>query len=107
MNKSRTRTHDIHLQLDDKEYAALERNRAKCSLSQQNYLRKLVLNKAPKETPPVEFFEVLRSLQQINNNMNQIAVVANHKGFIDTAAYWENVRWLQKSVGLMMEAMYG
>ena len=37
---------------------------------------------------------------------NQIAVVANHKGFIDTAAYWENVRWLQKSVGLMMEAMY-
>ena len=46
--------------------------------------------------------EVLKNLQQINNNMNQGAVKANAKGFVDTAAYWENVNWLQETVSQLI-----
>jgi hypothetical protein len=38
--------------------------------------------------------------------MNQIAVKANAKGFVDTASYWENVRWLKETVIKLMEVMY-
>ena len=47
----RTRKHEVHLRLNDEEYKALERNRAKCKLPQQTYLRKLVMNVQPIEHP--------------------------------------------------------
>ena len=50
---------------------------------------------------------MLRNLQQINNNINQIGLVANAKGFIDTAAYWENVNHLKKTIHELLEVMYG
>jgi hypothetical protein len=59
-----------------------------------------------KEKPPVDVIDILKNLQQINNNMNQIAVKANAKGFVDTASYWENVRWLKETVIKLMEVMY-
>ena len=103
----RTRDCRFLVSLSEKEMNSLMKKVERSGLTRDAYVRSMFAGYEIKETPPVEFFEVLKSLQQINNNMNQIAVVANHKGFIDTAAYWENVRWLQKSVGLMMEAMYG
>ena len=103
----RTRDCRFLVSLSEKEMSSLMKKVERSGLTRDAYVRSLIAGYEIKETPPVEFFEVLKSLQQINNNMNQIAVVANHKGFVDTAAYWENVRWLQKSVGLTMEAMYG
>ena len=60
-----------------------------------------------KEMPSMDLVAVLRNLQQINNNLNQIALVANAKGFIDTAAYWENVDRLKKTIHELLEVMYG
>lgn len=54
----------------------------------------------------MDLIEVLKNLQQINNNMNQIAVKANAKGFVDTASYWDNVRRLQETVSKLMEVIY-
>ena len=54
----------------------------------------------------MELVTVLKNLQQINNNMNQVALKANAKGFIDTEAYWENVRWLQDTVALLLKEMF-
>ena len=101
------RTNRVEFRLDEKEYSALMKNVRKAGLSREAYMRKLIRGAPVKELPPVDFFSVLKELRQINNNMNQIAVVANTKGFVDTAAYWENVEWLQKTVGEMMEVMYG
>ncbi|NLK34940.1 MAG: plasmid mobilization relaxosome protein MobC [Gracilibacteraceae bacterium] len=102
----RTRKHEVHLRLNNEEYKALERNRAKCKLPQQTYLRKLVMNVQPIEHPPVEFFEVLRNLRQINNNLNQIALKANKNGLIDREAYYKNVDWLQKTISMLMQQYY-
>lgn len=102
----RKRNREVILWLTEDEYDRLKRNSKKTGLSVQAYLRKLLAQIQPREAPPVEYFEVLKNLRQINHNMNQIAVVANAKGFIDTAAYWENMKALQKTVGLMMEGMY-
>lgn len=96
----------IDLRLSSQELEYLNKNVRKTGLSREGYLRKLIYEIQPKESPPAEYFEILQDLRQINNNLNQIAVKANAIGFVDTAEYWKNVKWLQKSVGRIMEALY-
>ena len=97
---------EIKLRLDEKEAAALNRDVKKAGVSREAYLRSLIRKMPLKEKPAKDVTDILRNLQQINNNMNQIAVKANAKGFVDTASYWENVGWLQDTVSKLLEVMY-
>ena len=54
----------------------------------------------------MDLVDVLRNLQQINNNMNQIAMKANSLNFVDTAVYWGNVEELKSVVSKLLEVMY-
>lgn len=96
----------IDLRLNEKEAAELNKDVGKAGVSREAYLRSLIRKMPLKERPPADLIDVLKNLQQINNNMNQIAVVANSKDFVDTAAYWENVRFLQQTVSKIMEVIY-
>lgn len=98
MRNNSTRPHEVHLRLNEEEYRALEKNRAKCRLTQQAYLRKLCLDVQPKEQPPVDFFRVLKELQRIGNNFNQIAAVAHKDHWMDAELYWENAKQLQRQM---------
>ena len=100
------RTIKIDLRLTESEAAALNRDVKKAGVSREAYLRSLIRKMPLKEKPPKDVIDILKNLQQINNNMNQIAVKANAKGFVDTASYWENVRWLKDTVRKLMEVMY-
>ena len=100
------RTIKIDLRLTESEAAALNRDVRKAGVSREAYLRSLIRKMPLKEKPPTDVIDILKNLQQINNNMNQIAVKANAKGFVDTASYWENVRWLKDAVRKLMEVMY-
>jgi len=91
----RERNIGFHAWLNKEEKARLERNAKKCGLSQQSYFRCLLKEITPKEQPAFEFFTVLKRLEQINNNMNQIARKANATGNIDAAEYEANVVSLQ------------
>ena len=96
----------IDLRLNEEEAEELNRDVEKSGLSREAYLRALIRNRPLKERPPVELGAVLRSLQQINNTMNHIALKTNAKGFVDTAAYWDNVRSLQDTVALLLKEMF-
>ncbi len=100
------RTVKIDLRLTESEAAALNRDVRKAGVSREAYLRALIRKMPLKEKPSKDVIAVLKSLQQISNNMNQIAVKANAKGFVDTTAYWENVSWLKETVSGLMEVMY-
>lgn len=100
------RTIKIDLRLTKSEATALNRDVKKAGVSREAYLRSLIRKMPLKEKPPTDVIDILKNLQQINNNMNQIAVKANAKGFVDTASYWENVRWLKDTVSKLMEVMY-
>lgn len=97
----------IDLRLSEDEAALLNDDVARSGLSREAYLRALMRKMPLKERPPMEFVEVLRSLDRIGGNLNQIAKVANAKGFVDTAAYWENERLLEEQIGKMIRGMYG
>lgn len=101
----RRRNKQIIIRLTDNEYKRLKRNVEKTGLTMQAYFQMLMKNIQPVERPSMDLLEVLKNLQQINNNMNQVAVKANAKGFVDTAAYWENVNWLQETVSQLIMKM--
>ena len=102
----RRRNKQINLRLSANEYDRLKKDVMKSGLTVQTYLRLLIRQIQPKEMPSADLINVLKSLQQIGNNMNQIALVANSKGFVDTEAYWENVDRLQREVSSLLEVMY-
>lgn len=97
----------IDLRLSEQEMERLRRDVARSGWPREKYLRALIEHSIIKEMPSMDLVAVLRNLQQINNNINQIALVANAKGFIDTAAYWENVDRLKKTIHELLEVMYG
>lgn len=96
--EKRQRKHEIHLRLNEKEYAALERNRKKCGLTQQTYLRKMCQKIQPRKQPPAEFFQVLGALNRIEIVLNEIAVTAESIGHIDADFYRENVNRLEQEM---------
>ena len=97
----------IDLRLNEQEMERLRRDVARSGWSREKYLRALIEHSSIRETPSMDLISVLRNLQQINNNMNQVALIANAKGFVDTAAYWENVELLKETIHELLEVMYG
>ena len=96
---------EIKVRLSEKEAATLKRDVKKAGVSREAYIRSLIRKMPLIERPSLDLLEVLKNLQQINNNMNQVAVKANAKGFVDTTAYWENVNWLQETVSQLIIKM--
>ena len=95
------------LRLNEQEMERLRRDVARSGWSREKYLRALIEHSSIREMPSMDLISVLRNLQQINNNMNQVALIANAKGFVDTAAYWENVELLKETIHELLEVMYG
>ena len=97
----------IDLRLNEQEMERLRRDVARSGWSREKYLRALIEHSSIREMPSMDLISVLRNLQQINNNINQVALIANAKGFLDTAAYWKNVELLKESIHELLEVMYG
>ena len=95
----RKRANQILFYLNDKELQLLNERVAKTGLSREAYLRSLIANTVPKELPPMEFFDVLRELRQLNVNMNQIALKAHTLNLIDAPYYEQCHKELQAVVG--------
>ena len=85
----------------------LQKKAKKTCLTEAALVRLLVRGYEPRERPDERFYDTMRQLSSIGNNINQIALVGNAKGFIDTVAYWENVDWLKKTIHELLEVMYG
>ena len=103
----RLRKYKFECYLDKKENRQLTESAERAGLSKSEYFRKLLTGQKIKELPPMEFYDVLKELRQINNNMNQIAAKANSIGFIDISEYRENAAQLQKVIGDIMKEVFG
>ena len=62
----------------------LQKKAKKTCLSEAALVRLLVRGYEPKERPDEKFYDVMRQLSAIGNNINQLSVKANALGFIDS-----------------------
>ena len=78
-----------------KEEAAELKRKAQCTcLTEVGVIRYLIMDYQPKQKPNERFFEAMRELSAIGNNINQLATKANSLGFVDAPMlYREAERW--------------
>lgn len=61
----------------------LAKKAKKTCLSEAGLIRLLLKGYEPKEKPDEKFYDVMRELSSIGNNINQLAVKANTLNFVD------------------------
>ena len=61
----------------------LQKKAKKACLSEAGLIRLLIRGYEPREKPDERFYDVMRELSSIGNNINQLAVKANALGFVD------------------------
>ena len=69
--------------LSEEDNAELKRKAALMGLTETAVFRLLLRTYEPKERPDECFYEAMRELSAIGNNINQLAAKANTLGFID------------------------
>ena len=100
------RKKQILFRLSDSEYESLLKDVARSGLSREDFIRFALQHVTFKEMPSLDFHSILKHLNQINNNLNQIAMKANACGFIDAKAYRENYSHLQEQIGVIIRGLY-
>ena len=77
------RTIEKHILLNRAEAQDLQKKAKKACLSEGALIRLLLKGYAPREQPDKRFYDVMRELSAIGNNINQLAAKANSLGFVD------------------------
>lgn len=82
----------------EEECKILAINSDKAGLSEAEYIREILVGYKLKEKPDDRFYDNLKVIRSIANNMNQIAKKANSLGFVDELAYKRNVDMIKKFI---------
>lgn len=94
--ENRKRNIPIRVWLSRSENAELNRKAKMTGLPKSTVIRLLLHGYEPREKPDARFYEAMRQLSAIGNNINQLALKANALGFVDTPMLkTEAVRWHQ------------
>ena len=103
MDERRKRSRQVKFRLTDDEYQTFQKKVALSGLSTRAYLTKLIGGEVPKAAPPDVFWEVLKELRSIGNNLNQIAKLAHSFRSIRATKYDKESEELKAVILRMME----
>ena len=101
----KNRTIEIKVRLNRKESDSLNKRVRKSKLSREAYLRHLINGAVPQDAPPPDYFNMMRELHGIGNNLNQIAQKANVLNVLDAKRYDEAVRSFEVAVKKITDAV--
>ena len=83
----RNHPHKQTIYLNDYELKQLLIKTKKTGLSKSSLIRMLITGYVPKEKPDERFYEVMREISAIGNNLNQLARKAAALNYIDVPQY--------------------
>lgn len=89
------RNNCIVLRLTKKELEELNSKASKSGYSREEFIRQTLAGATLSERPSKDLLQVIKQLQYISNNMNQIAMRANATNMIDALSYRNEVTKLQ------------
>ena len=98
MKDQSNRTHLIKAYLNDSEYERFCRMAEATKRSNSDLVRRLLQTSVFVEFPPVEYWEIIKQLDRIGNNLNQLARVAHSLSFIDEPEYRKNANEVSRTV---------
>jgi len=84
--------------LDQKEYDSFNVKVHRSGLTREAYLRQLINGLVPSDLPPPDYFEMMKELRRISNNLNHIAIKAHFFNVPDLKKYDENFEFLKNAI---------
>jgi len=102
----RNRDIRFQLRLTKAEADYLRRQSLRCGITRQAYLLSLLKNMPIKEQPSADFLAILKALEKIGDNINQIAAKANTLGYVDKVQYRKDSEKLEKVIAELMRVAY-
>lgn len=101
----RKRNIEIIFRLNEAEAETLERKVKQSGLSREAYMRQIIKGIVPKNTPPPDYYSMMKELHKIGNNLNQIAQKAHVLNVVDVQRYDKAVRHFEQTVRVITEAV--
>lgn len=84
--------------LNREEATQLKKKSKKVGLNESTLIRNLIMGFEPREKPDEKFYEAIKELRYISNNLNQIAKKANYLNYIDVKMYEEETNKLNEFI---------
>ena len=100
--ENRTRNIHVGTRLNETEHKKLQELCKQTGLGSTRLLRQLITETEIKAPPTPELRELLRAVDRIGNNLNQLAHRANAVGLIDRAE-WDRVKALHRELREQVE----
>lgn len=85
----RTRNKTVKVRLTESELADLDEKVKKTSMSREAYIRAVLADTVPVETPPIDYKQLYQELVHVGNNLNQIAAKAHALGLLNYSDFKE------------------
>ena len=96
---------EIKVRLNRKEAEALNKRVKKSRTSREGYLRHLINGVVPQDAPPPAYFDFMRELHQVGNNLNQIAQKAHVLNVVDAPRYDTAARQIENLIREITKAV--
>lgn len=93
----------VPVRLSEAEYLELKKKAKQCGLKMDPMMRKLILETDIRARPPNEYVQLVREINYIGNNINQIAHIANATGTISQ----EQIEEVKKNQNEIIKLMRG
>jgi len=92
----RTRNIKKQVWLNREEATLLKKKAKKVGLNEAALIRSYIVGIEPREKPDERFYDVMKEMRAIGNNLNQIARKANSLNFVDYPLYKKEAdKWNQ------------
>ena len=101
----RNRNVKIQVLRRKKEAETLQNKAKRSHISVAAYLRHLINDLVPQESPPLDYYAMAQQLYRIGNNLNQIAQKAHTLNVIDVQRYDTAVTQFEAAVKEITEAV--
>ncbi len=101
----RKRNNRVSVRFTDEELEHFKRLVERTGLSAEEYLRQIIRGVVPRDSPPADYYKMMRQLYRVGNSLNQIAQKAHVLNVMDGQRYDRAVAEFEQAVRNITEAI--
>ena len=101
----RKRNNRVSVRFTDEELSHFKKLVERTGLSAEEYLRQIIKGVVPRDSPPADYYKMMRQLYHVGNALNQIAQKAHVLKVMDVQRYDRAVAEFEQTVRNIMEAV--
>ena len=94
----RKRNNRVSVRFTDEELDHFRRLVERTGLSAEEYLRQIIKGVVPRDSPPADYYKMMRQLYHVGNALNQIAQKAHVLNVMDVQRYDKAVAEFEQAV---------